>query len=357
MEIAYYVHLNMGPNTGVYKKIGQQVETWKRLGHKAHLYVLTREEEIQSNLNNVATCLLYKKNRWKDRFIKLGLLIDRIINAKPDIVYMRQDHYYPSYRRLGKSLPVVVEINSNVRSEFNNYAKAQWLYNMLTERAFWKSCSGVVLVGKELSSQKSKTIRNLPFRVIANSLDLSQRFAVEPPKENSPPTLIFLGSSRMAWHGVDKVYRMAAAFPDWRFHIVGMNMLCKSQTSSNLVIHGALAEKNYIHYLKLSDIAISSLALHRIGVNEISPLKTREYLAYGLPVIIGYRDTDFPEDPDFLLRLENREDNVERNLSRIQDFVLRWKGKRVARERILRIDMLEKERERIEFFKSVIEQR
>lgn len=40
-------------------------------------------------------------------------------------------------------------------------------------------------------------------------------------------------------------------------------------------------------------VCIGTLALHRKNMTEASPLKTREYLAHGFPVIIGYKDTAF----------------------------------------------------------------
>jgi hypothetical protein len=90
-------------------------------------------------------------------------------------------------------------------------------------------------------------------------------------------------------------------------------------------------------------------------MNEACPLKVREYLAYGLPIIIGYSDTDFLERPDFILTLPNHENNVNESLSEIEKFVLKWKGKRVPRDMITHIDICEKEKQRLSFFQSVIE--
>jgi hypothetical protein len=90
-------------------------------------------------------------------------------------------------------------------------------------------------------------------------------------------------------------------------------------------------------------------------MQEACPLKTREYLAYGLPVVIGYKDTDFPRGEDFLLQLPNREDNVRQELPAIREFVLRWKGKRVPRDAIAHIDGVTKELARLEFFSSLHE--
>jgi len=89
-------------------------------------------------------------------------------------------------------------------------------------------------------------------------------------------------------------------------------------------------------------------------MEEASPLKVREYLAYGLPVIIGYKDTDFHEDVPFILRLPNSEDNIEANLSAIETFVHRWRNQRVPREAIAHLDIKVKESQRIAFFQKIL---
>jgi hypothetical protein len=89
-------------------------------------------------------------------------------------------------------------------------------------------------------------------------------------------------------------------------------------------------------------------------MQEACPLKVREYLAYGLPVIIGCKDTDFTESAPFILRLPNSEDNIETSLSAIESFVSKWKGKRVPREAIAHLDLEVKESQRVKFFEDVL---
>jgi hypothetical protein len=96
-------------------------------------------------------------------------------------------------------------------------------------------------------------------------------------------------------------------------------------------------------------VALGSMALHRNLMNEASPLKVREYLAYGIPTIIGYHDTDFPDGHPFILELPNEENNVESNLDKIRRFVSEVKGRRIERETIAHIDVKIKELQRFKF--------
>jgi hypothetical protein len=88
-------------------------------------------------------------------------------------------------------------------------------------------------------------------------------------------------------------------------------------------------------------------------MQEASPLKTREYLAHGLPVIIGYQDTDFRDGAEFLLELPNTEDSIRPNQHRIRAFVESWCDRRVSREQICHLDTKEKERVRLRFLTEV----
>ena len=70
--------------------------------------------------------------------------------------------------------------------------------------------------------------------------------------------------------------------------------------------------------MSAADVAIGTLSLHTKQMEEACPLKVREYLAWGLPVIIGYKDTEFPApDTAFLLQLPNNPTNVHDHLDQI----------------------------------------
>src|SRR5690606_35583904 len=100
--------------------------------------------------------------------------------------------------------------------------------------------------------------------------------------------------------------------------------------------------------------SIGSLAMHRNSMLEACPLKVREYCAFGLPVILGYRDTDL-EGQDFVLNIGNYESNVEDNIEEIRQFVIKWHNKVVNHtitEPILSYKY--KEEKRLRFFESII---
>ena len=69
--------------------------------------------------------------------------------------------------------------------------------------------------------------------------------------------------------------------------------------------HGALHGAAFDAVLGGANIAVSTLAFHRTGLREGAVLKTREYVARGLPIVLGYEDVDVPADLPFVLQVPN----------------------------------------------------
>ena len=170
------------------------------------------------------------------------------------------------------------------------------------------------------------------------------------------PGWLFIGTPGYSWHGVDKLVELARTFPDLHIDIVGYEQLPEHEPlPSNLTLHGYLNADGYKKVMAGCDLAISTLALYRKGMEEACPLKTRECLAYGLPMVLPYVDTDLKDlNADFLLKIPNKEDNIQTHGQAIHDFAYRMRGQRADRKMIASIDQVAKEAERIHFFEEII---
>jgi hypothetical protein len=196
-----------------------------------------------------------------------------------------------------------------------------------------------------------------PTRVIGDGIDLDNLPPLPAPR-NAQPRLAFIGSPGAPWQGVDKLIELAQSFPDISIHIIGYDRIDGHDSlPKNLCLYGYLKTAEYQKILGTTDCAVGSLALHRISLNESSPLKTRECLAYGLPMILPYDDTDLKDlEADFLLKIPNKEDNIHTHGQAIRDFAYRMRGRRVDRNLIAVIDQVVKERERMQFFEEISSQ-
>jgi hypothetical protein len=122
----------------------------------------------------------------------------------------------------------------------------------------------------------------------------------------------------------------------------------------NIKIYGESPQSVYGPVLRNATIGIGTLALHRKNMEEACPLKTREYLANGLPVLIAYKDSDLSGKEEFVCQIPNREENITENLEKIGRFAKAMKEFRINRDLIRHIDSKVKERERLKYFLHIV---
>lgn len=358
MKIAVLLHWNEGETSGVFKKTVSQVRLWESLGASVSLHVISRKtllDEWRQNLQNT-TVTLYPYHSGIERLRAWQTAAKAIQSQSPDIVYHRYDLWMPPLRILGHNMPLILEINTNDLTEYLRTSFLRGLYNCFTRTFLLRKAAGLVFVTHELSKLPYFARYRKPSCVISNGIALDD-YRTLPAPNNPEPRLFFIGTDGQPWHGVDKIIRMAQLFPKWHFDIVGIEPERFKYSPPNVYIYGPLNRQTYELLLAKADVAVGTLALHRKRMNEACPLKTREYLAYGLPVIVGYKDTDFMEGVPFILELPNREDNIEQSTTLIKEWVLTWKGKRVPREAVVNIDIKAKEASRLAFFENLLREK
>ncbi|MEM3658339.1 MAG: glycosyltransferase family 4 protein [Candidatus Hadarchaeum sp.] len=362
IKIAYYAPVDFGVGSGVVKKIVAQAEAWEELGAEVKIFAYTASRRLWSGLPLNLVVPSYKGNLCTRLFV-VNHIIDEILAWKPDVVYMRIGFYYPSFERLWKRIPTVVEVNTKERDEARlHLSYLKYRYHVATVDRFFKKAAGIVCVTFELAEMLQQF--KIPITVISNGIKLSE-YKVLPPPSTSDITAVFIGHAwekskygeRRAsykYHGLDKVIQLSGILKNWQFVIIGFSASELPTIPPNVRFFGYLQRAEYEPILGNADVGIGSLSLYLKGMNEACPIKVREYLAFGLPVIAGYRDTDFLEGAPFLLQLPNTEDNVVKNITVIERFVMHWKGKRVPREAIRHLDIHYKEAARLAFLRSVL---
>ncbi len=359
MRIVYLFRWNEEARSGVVKKVQAQVRQWATRGHEVHVVLFSyANSPILADRPDfgVPTTVIAFHPPWETNPAahRAAQLITRL---RPDVVYLRQMPFYPWLWPLYRRFPVVTEVNTNdleqYRRTFHGLERGKYWYHRLTRDFFLRDSAGFVFVSHEIATLPHYQRYGKPFEVIGNGIQLS-RYSLVPPAQNPQPRLVFLGSPGQPWHGVDKVLAMARRFPQWHFDIIGPRQRDFPAAPPNAHFHGFLSVEAYRPLIAQADVAIGSLALHRVGIHEASPLKVREYLAWGLPVIIGYQDTDFPDPAPFLLQLPNTEDNVTAHQGQIAAFVARWQGRRVPRHEVKHLDVAVKEQRRLAFLQSLL---
>lgn len=354
MKIAYLLHWNDGPHSGVWKKVQAQVKAWSEEGLAVSIHLISRTLVSEDWLKSMAFIQDFAFYTYSNVFERLQVwnqAVNKILLWQPQLIYYRYDLFMPPLYTLFHRLPCIVEVNTDDVREYCLQRGWRCLYNLLTRKFIYGSAAGFIFVSGEL--ERVCSIKNRPRQIIANGIRLDD-FPVLKIAQNKFPRLVFIGTENQIWHGVDKILKLAKILREWNFDLIGLDKQAINYLPPNVAVHGFMKHDEYRTIFERSDAAFGTLALHRKGMNEASPLKVREYLAHGLPVIIGYKDTDFIKPVPFILELPNTETNLLDNVESIKTFVTKWKGKRVPRNEIQHLDIYIKERLRIKFFEEVL---
>lgn len=354
MKIAYVaVWREAGVASGVLKKVRSQISAWIAMGHDARLFLIHDSSRVWDGLASVPLSVFRVSRPWTHP-VAAERVGRAVVQWRPDAVYLRHATYYPAWERLAARCPTFLEINTNEVSEDRARAgAARRRYSEVTRSRMPRKAAGIVCVTRELARLYSAYGK--PTCAVANGIDLAAYPPLDPP-DNAVPRLVFSGSADpdCIWHGVDKVIMLASRVPDMRFDIVGPDLRYLEPLPRNVTGYGVLDGVDYRRVLAAADVGIGSLALHRIDMLEASPLKVREYLAFGLPVVLGYTDTDVPEPSSYALSIPNEDGNVLQNACQIADFASTWRGKRVPRDQVAHLDVKVKESERLAFMSRVV---
>jgi glycosyltransferase involved in cell wall biosynthesis len=245
--------------------------------------------------------------------------------------------------------------NTDDMHEYALDRRYRYWYNRLTRGRLLSHGRGMVYVSGDFAKLPHFDRFAKPNVVIGNGIDLSL-YEPLPLPTNQKPHLVYIGSPHQTWHGLDKIMKLAEACPDWQFDIIGSQAdELGHRLPPNVQMHGFLARRDYEPLFAQADVALGTLALHRNGFNEASPLKNGEYLAFGLPLIIAHNETNFLQPPSFILQIPNTPDNIRTHLNDIRQFVHAMRGVRVPRSEIAHLDVHQKEQQRLAFFRQMVE--
>ena len=348
LKIAYALVCYGAAYSGVFNKIKDQVDQWKIQGFEVQLFVITdlESKELWYEIDQKAVLLvdISPLSKIYNRF----RLINLAINTNPSLVYIRDS--FPM--RFSKTLiPLVIEIQSRVAQELKMRSNLKYFIFYFFKKYFYSRVTAAVYVTNELKNlNEFRFEESIPKIAIGNAINFDRIEALSPQK-NVKPALFFVGHPNQAWHGISELLEFAKTHPEIDFHIVGTD---DKSPLPNVNFYGKLRVDEYRHVAEKCTAGVGSLKLTINQMKEASPLKVREYLALGLPVILKYQDTDLDPSLDFVLQLPLNEKSLEEYSDEITSFLSLWSNKRVPRSQILNLDVGKKEEIRLGFFESVL---
>lgn len=353
MKIAYIGQMaDLSTENGISKKIRAQTVHWQQAGHEVHYFSLTPDGAVWAGMQPLQTTLLPRGSPLR-RMWQSHQLCRAVRAWKPDVIYFRYAYHSAGFPGLFRAIPTVAELNSDDLAEYPiTLSRAKVVYHRATRARVLAACAGFVPVTVELGARFGGFGK--PTVVIANGIDLDAFEVAPPPDVTAPRRLVFVGSAGTPWHGLERINELAAMFPEFFIDVIGTERV---GATPNVRFHGHLTRERYEALLHSATAAIGTMALFKKRMDEACPLKVREYLATGLPVIAAYRDTDIPETAKFFLRLPNGPQPLHAQRAQIAEWLARWQTHRVPRAAVAHLDNRVKERQRMDFLARIASSR
>lgn len=366
MRILFLTEVNLDVSSSVLTKMNIQIEEWTKTGHEVFVASLPTINVNNKNIlltKKASGFFLYKsfiaKKLFKNAVFNFGNKVlslkkykNYIKDISPDVIYLREMVGFPGLSHLFGKNKIVLESNTRLMDELILSSKTLYLLAKIYQKGINRKISGFIGVTNEVTNQFK--IYGKPSVTITNGIQIVPRNIITPHNERIQAVMVCTPGN--SWQGLDKYIKMAKLLPGIDFHLAGPDQKNFDIHLKNLFFHGYLNKSELINLYSQMDIGIGTLALHRKNMEEACTLKVREYASFGLPIILAYHDTDFSDKNfDFVLQIENSENNIEKSISEIEEFVKNWKGKRVPIEKVAPLISLEyKEEMRLNFFKEII---
>jgi hypothetical protein len=164
-----------------------------------------------------------------------------------------------------------------------------------------KEIKFAIAVSNEILDSLKKTCHSCNGFVLSNSIDTRNYFPrTQIIEAKTVLKLFMLVGFNANWHGVERLIKSAFNYKGNRkieVYIFGethelLKLSTKKLQNIEFIFCHTQSKEELDSHLHDKHIGIGTLSAHLKSLFEASPLKVREYIARGFPIIIGYEDTD-----------------------------------------------------------------
>lgn len=324
--VGYYAICTESLSSGVHKKIGSFIAAANLLGYSAAQKLIAGGRSSHLQLAKAVAfakedIVVVRGNSYGFFLLMCGLLIVRLRGKKVILdIATPMATVFHEIRESSNEFP------TRVIKTVGWMLSGPW--------SFW-AANKIVQYAPEGSwfsiGSRKKTI------LIGNAVNVN----AIPARKTSPTwpgnELKLVGVAQLAsWHGYDRVIKAMYEFSkmmDKKFEVsftvigVGQELNYLKDLTQKLSLEGQVHFTGNLQGDELhkrygdAHVAISSLGLHRIGLNYSSVLKAREYCAIGIPFLATGKDPDFPSGIAFRYVVDSCED-----VSSIVEFFKKFEG-------------------------------
>ena len=221
-----------------------------------------------------------------------------------DIIYWRAAPIFASSYKLAevakkmKSTVIVEESTFPPDAQKDGIKKLFYLYSNQFDKRFSETVDMYVAIGEDAGGEyKGKPAIN-----IDNGIDVNSVHVRKPVNEKDTIHILAL-ASMCYWHGYDRLIKSLAEYKGNQkviIHMVGGNdggclpewkdLTHRLNLDDKVIFHGQMSGKELDEMFDLCDIGINALAMYKKNFSVTMELKSREYIARGLPFVCTVND-------------------------------------------------------------------
>ena len=329
MNIAYVTVLP-AYSISIAKKIKEKADIAKKLNLNIDFYYINPDKEIkQDNFKSIK--IKYSSQVFLNKMLfKLNLFnnIEKKIELeKYDYIVLRyplvDSFFWTFINKYGYK--IISEHHTNEIAELFSspriFDKLRAFNEALFSKYYLAKVRAIIGVTDEityLEVKKSKCI-HIPHKTISNGINLDKvEFTKFKKFDGKTLDIIFVASYFYPWHGLNIILDALENYNGSvkiNLNLVGevskKDKIIISNLKNNKVKINLLGKKDgkdlddifYNSTIAISTIAISTIAISTKKMKQACPLKTREYIARGIPFIYGYEDVDLKGNEKFVFKI------------------------------------------------------
>ena len=179
MKVAVLLHWNEGEKSGVFKKVVSQIRVWRSQGVSVSLHIISRRplfDVWQRHLGEMPITLHLYQGMTRLRAWRGA--VEAAKAQRPDIVYHRYDLYMPALQNLARTLPLILEINTDDFTEYCLRVGLRCWYNRFTRALLLRGAAGLVFMTRELAESPHFNQYRKAYSIVANGVAFDAVIAI-----------------------------------------------------------------------------------------------------------------------------------------------------------------------------------
>lgn len=197
--------------------------------------------------------------------------------------------------------------------ELKLYSKIAFHIENITGKLQHKNIKAIVGVTPEIANFEAKRCNVKNTLVLPNGIIVGDKKIIDN-RDSKMIKMIMLCGKFQAFHGHDLLLEcINNYYGDVVFEIdfygdAYDDVIKIIESTKNCFYKGYVEPKKLTELFSFYDLGLGSLAFYRTGLSQAATIKVREYLANGLPVIVGHNEFVFPKDFKYIIQVDKEID-------------------------------------------------